>query len=202
MPTDDRLVLGVSAHYRQSEATVKRGGTMEASGTGVGVSLTWTDDSGLYVDGQLSYARFSDVALMSMGDMTVIPRGGLSWSSADMDAFDEPTRLDGAGLVTPGTNQSVRGRVGVLAELGPKNADRRLYASVDLEHEFSSKHAVMVAGTRLATEVKPTWVRLGVGGAMSLGDRDTTMLTGDAFYATAGSDNTHFGGGLSVTFRF
>ncbi len=228
VPTDERLVLGVNAHYRQSEATVRNGGTIEASGTGVGVSLTWTDDSGLYVDGQLSYARFSDVALMSnrhgmitstgkgnglafgvevgqpmsMGDMTVIPRGGLSWSSVDMDAFNEPTRLDGAGLVTPGTNQSVRGRVGVLAELGPKNADRRLYASVDLEHEFSSKHAVMVAGTRLATEVKPTWVRLGVGGAMSLGDRDTTMLTGDAFYATAGSDNTHFGGGLSVTFRF
>ncbi len=230
VPTDDRLVLGVSAHYRQSEATVKRGGTMEASGTGVGVSLTWTDDSGLYVDGQLSYTRFFDITMvsansavgaitstgggnglavgvevgqpMSMGGMTVIPRGGLSWSSVDMDAFDEPTRIDGAGRVAPDKEQSVQGRVGVLAELGSGEADRRLYASLDLEHEFSSRHAVMVAGTRLATEVKPTWVRLGVGGAMSLGGHDTTLLTGDAFYATAGSDNTDFGGGLSVTFRF
>ncbi len=228
VPTDERLVLGVSAHSRQSKATVKRGGTMEASGTGVGVSLTWTDDSGLYVDGQLSYTRFFDVALtssrngqitskgggsglalgvevgrpMSIGGMAVIPRGGLSWSSVDMDAFDEPTTIDGAGRVAPDKEQSVQGRVGVLAELGPKDADRRLYASLDLEHEFSSKHAVMVAGTRLATEVKPTWVRLGVGGAMSLGSGDTTQLTGDAFYATAGSDNTDFGGGLSVTFRF
>ncbi len=230
VPTDERLVLGVSAHYRQSEATVKNGGTMEASGTGVGVSLTWTDDSGLYVDGQLSYTRFFDITMvsansavgaitstgggsglalgvevgqpMSIGGMAVTPRGGLSWSSVDMDAFDEPTRIDGAGLVAPDKEQSVQGRVGVLAELGPKDADRRLYASLDLEHEFSSKHAVMVAGTRLETEVKPTWVRLGVGGAMSLGSGDTTMLTGDAFYATAGSDNTDFGGGLSVTFRF
>ena len=230
VPTDERLVLGVSAHYRQSEATVKRGGTMEASGTGVGVSLTWTDDSGLYVDGQLSYTRFFDITMVSangavgsitstgggsglavgvevgqpvtIGGMTVIPRGGLSWSSVDMDAFDEPARIDGAGRVTPDKEQSVQGRVGVLAELGSKDADGRLYASLDLEHEFSSKHAVMVAGTRLATEVQPTWVRLGVGGAMSLGGHDTTMLTGDAFYATAGSDNTDFGGGLSVTFRF
>ncbi len=228
VPTDDRLVLGVSAHYRQSEATVKRGGTMEVSGTGVGLSLTWTDDRGLYVDGQLSYTRFFDVALtssrqgvitskgggsglavgvevgqpMSIGGMAVTPRGGLSWSSVDMDAFDEPTTIDGAGRVAPDKEQSVQGRVGVLAELGPEDADGRLYASLDLEHEFSSKHAVMVAGTRLATEVKPTWVRLGVGGAMSLGGGDTTRLTGDAFYATAGSDNTDFGGGLSVTFHF
>ncbi len=230
VPTDERLVLGVSAHYRQSEATVKRGGTMEASGTGVGVSLTWTDDSGLYVDGQLSYTRFFDITMvsansavgaitstgggnglalgvevgqpMSMGGLTVIPRGGLSWSSVDLDAFDEPTTIDGAGRVTPDKEQSVQGRVGVLAELGPKDANGRLYASLDLEHEFSSKHAVMVAGTRLTTEVKPTWVRLGVGGVMSLGSGDTTQLTGDAFYATAGSDNADFGGGLSVTFRF
>ena len=230
VPTDERLVLGVSAHYRQSEATVKRGGTMEANGTGVGVSLTWTGDDGLYVDGQLSYTRFFDITMvsangavgaitstgggnglalgvevgqpMSMGGLTVIPRGGLSWSSVDMDAFDEPATIDGAGRVAPDKEQSVQGRVGVLAELGSGEADRRLYASLDLEHEFSSKHAVMVAGTRLATEVKPTWVRLGVGGAMSLGGHDTTLLTGDAFYATAGSDNTDFGGGLSVTFRF
>ena len=230
VPTDERLVLGMSAHHRKSEATVKRGGTMEASGTGVGVSLTWTNDSGLYVDGQLSYTRFFDITMvsansavgsitstgggsglalgvevgqpMTMGGLTVIPRGGLSWSSVDMDAFDEPTTIDGAGRVAPDKEQSVQGRVGVLAELGPKDADGRLYASLDLEHEFSSKHAVMVAGTRLATEVKPTWVRLGVGGAMSLGSGDTTQLTGDAFYATAGSDNTDFGGGLSVTFRF
>ncbi len=230
VPTDERLVLGVSAHYRQSEATVKRGGTMEASGTGVGVSLTWTDDSELYVDGQLSYTRFFDITMvsansavgsitskgggtglalgvevgqpMSMGGMTVIPRGGLSWSSVDMDAFDEPTTIDGAGRVAPDKEQSVQGRVGVLAELGSGEADGRLYASLDLEHEFSSRHAVMVAGTRLATEVKPTWVRLGVGGAMFLGSGDTTRLTGDAFYATAGSDNTDFGGGLSMTFRF
>ncbi len=230
VPTDERLVLGVSAHYRQSEATVKRGGTMEASGTGLGVSLTWTDDSGLYVDGQLSYTRFFDITMVSangaVGAITstgggnglavgvevgqpmtawglnVIPRGGLSWSSVDMDAFEEPTTIDGAGTVAPGTNDSVQGRVGVKAELGPEDADGRLYASLDLEHEFSSKHAVMVAGTRLETEVKPTWVRLGVGGAMSLDGRDTTLLTGDAFYATAGSNNTDFGGGLSVTFRF
>ncbi len=230
VPTDDRLVLGVSAHYRQSEATVKRGGTMEASGTGVGVSLTWTDDSGLYVDGQLSYTRFFDITMvsansavgsitstgggngltlgvevgrrMSVGDMIVIPRGGLSWSAVDMDALDEPARIDGAGIVAPDKEQSVQGRVGVLAELGPVDADRRLYASLDLEHEFAPEHEVMAAATKLKTEVKPTWVRVGVGGAMPLGDTDAMMLAGDVFYTTAGSNSTDFGGGLSLTLRF
>ncbi len=227
LPTDDDMVLGVSAHYRQSKATVKMGGTVEATGVGLGVSATWTDDRGLYVDGQLAYTRFSDIEVrsnsnglitsgggtglavgvevgqpMSWANMTVTPRGGLSWSSVDMDAFAEPAALPGAGTVAPDDGQSVQARVGVLAELGPADADTRLYASLDVEHEFSPKFDVMAAGTKLTTKVKPTWVRLGVGGAMPLGGTDATMLAGDAFYATAGSGNADFGGGIALNIRF
>ena len=227
LPTDDDLVLGVSAHYRQSKATVKMGGTMEATGVGLGVSATWTDDRGLYVDGQLAYTRFSDIEVrsnsngritsgggtglavgvevgqpMSWANMTVTPRGGLSWSSVDMDAFAEPDALPGAGTVAPDDGQSVQARVGVLAELGPADADTRLYASLDVEHEFSPELDVMAAGTKLTAKVKPTWVRLGVGGAMPLGGTDATMLVGDAFYATAGSGNADFGGGVALNIRF
>ncbi len=227
LPTDDDLVLGVSAHYRQSKATVTMGGTMKAKGVGLGVSATWTDDRGLYVDGQLAYTRFSDIEVrsnsnglitsgsgtglavgvevgqpMSWANMTVTPRGGLSWSSVDMDAFAEPAALPGAGTVAPDDGQSVQARVGVLAELGPADADTRLYASLDVEHEFSPELDVMAAGTRLTAKVKPTWVRLGVGGAMPLGGTDATMLAGDAFYATAGSGNADFGGGVALNIRF
>ncbi len=228
--TDASLMMGVSAHYRQGKATVRRGGTVEATGAGMGLSLTWTDDNGLYVDGQLAYTRFFDVTMvsstssvgtitstgggnglavgvevgqpMSLGDMTVTPRGGLSWSSVDLDAFDEPATIDGASRIAPSKEQSVQGRVGVLAELGPAEVDSRLYASLDLEHEFSPELAVMAGNARLMAKGKPTWVRVGVGGSMSLGGSDTMMLAGDAFYATAGSDNTDFGGGVALTFRF
>ena len=228
--TDAGLMMGVSAHYRQGKATVRRGGTVEATGAGMGLSLTWTGDNGLYVDGQLAYTRFFDVTMvsstssvgtitstgggnglavgvevgqpLSLGDMTVTPRGGLSWSSVDLDAFDEPATIDGASRIAPSKEQSVQGRVGVLAELGPTEADRRLYASLDLEHEFSPELAVMAGDARLTAKGKPTWVRVGVGGSMSLGGSDTMMLVGDAFYATAGSDNTDFGGGVALTFRF
>ncbi len=227
LPSNDDLVLGVSAHYRQSKATVKMGGTVEATGVGLGVSATWTDDRGLYVDSQLAYTRFSDIEVrsnsnglitsgggtglavgvevgqpMRWANMTVTPRGGLSWSSVDMDAFVEPAALPGAGTVAPDDGQSVQARVGVLAELGPADADTRLYASLDVEHEFSPEFDVMAAGTKLTAKVKPTWVRLGVGGAMPLGGTDATMLAGDAFYATAGSGNADFGGGVALNIRF
>ena len=139
---------------------------------------------------------------MRWANMTVTPRGGLSWSSVDMDAFAEPDALPGAGTVAPDDGQSVQARVGVLAELGPADADTRLYASLDVEHEFSPELDVMAAGTKLTTKVKPTWVRLGVGGAMPLGGTDATMLAGDAFYATAGSGNADFGGGVALNIRF
>ncbi len=228
--TDEGLMMGVSAHYRQGKATVRRGGTVEATGAGMGLSLTWTDANGLYVDGQLAYTRFFDVTMvsstssvgtitstgggnglavgvevgqpMSLGDMTVTPRGGLSWSSVDLDAFDEPATIDGASRIAPSKEQSVQGRVGVLVELGPAEADSRLYASLDLEHEFSPELEVMAGDARLTAKGKPTWVRVGVGGSMSLGGSDTMMLAGDAFYATAGSDNADFGGGVALTIRF
>ncbi len=92
--------------------------------------------------------------------------------------------------------------MGVLAELGPADADTRLYASLDVEHEFSPELDMMAAGIKLTAKVKPTWVRLGVGGAMPLGGTDATMLAGDAFYATAGSGNADFGGGVALNIRF
>ncbi len=226
---DDGLMLGMNAHWRQNKATVANTGKVEATGMGLGVSLTWTDANGLYVDGQLGYTRFSDIKMMSSdadgwitstvggsglaagievgqrmswADMTVTPRGGLSWSSVDMDAFDEPTRIAGAGRVALEKGESVQGRVGVVAEMGSADADTRLYASVDVEHEFSSEREVSAPGTRLKTEAEPTWIRAGVGGSLPLGGDDALMLAGDAFYATAGSGNTDFGGGVALTFRF
>ena len=227
VPTDDRLLLGVSTHWRQSKATVKDGGTMNVDGMGLGVSLTWTGDNGLYVDGQMSYTRFFDIEVnsngtritstgsgsgvalglevgqpMSVGGLTVTPRGGLAWSSVKMDAFVEPTSLGGTGTVSPDRAESIMARVGVQAELGPSEGASRLYGSLDLEHEFRPEFEVMAGTTPLKGEVKPTWVRAGIGGAMPLGSDGRTMLAGDAFYATAGSDNADFGGGLSLTFRF
>ena len=226
---DDGLMLGMNAHWRQNKATVANTGKVEATGMGLGVSLTWTDANGLYVDGQLGYTRFSDIEMMSSdadgritstvggsglaagievgqrmswADMTVTPRGGLSWSSVDMDAFNEPTRIAGAGRVALEKGESVQGRVGVVAEMGSADADTRLYASVDVEHEFSSEREVSAPGTRLKTEAEPTWIRAGVGGSLPLGGDDALMLAGDAFYATAGSGNTDFGGGVALTFRF
>ena len=231
VPIDDRLLLGVSGHWRQSEASMKDdGGTMDVmdvTGMGLGVSLTWTGDNELYVDGQLSYTRFFDIEMasngtmitstgsgsgvalglevgqpMSVGGLMVTPRGGLSWSSVKMDAFVEPTSLGGTGTVSPDRAESVMARVGVQAELGPRDGASRLYGSLDLEHEFRPEFEVMAGTTPLKGEVKPTWVRAGIGGAMPLGNDGRTMLAGDAFYATAGSGNADFGGGVALNIRF
>ena len=228
VPTDDALMLGMNVHHRRVKTTVKDGGTAEATGIGIGLSLTHTNDDGLYVDGQLIYTRFFGITVssessgqimsggngsgltigvevgqqMTVANMTVTPRGGLSWSSVDMDDFVEPAAIDGNGTVAPEKGESVVGRVGVLTELGPADTDARMYASLDLEHEFSPELEVIASGVKLKTEVEPTWVRVGLGGSVPLGSTGTTILVGEAYYATAGSGNTEFGGGVTLDIRF
>ncbi len=232
-PLDDRLTLGVSAHHRQGEATVKHGGKIKASGTGLGLSAAYTGENGLYVDGQLSWTRFGGIELnsdargkiasdrsgtgyaasfeagkrMVRDSMTLTPRGGFVLSSVNMDDFDD-VKVKGAGKVSLGDAQSFRGRLGVLAEktgLGggaQEDGNGRAFASLDVEHEFSPERSITASGTALASEVKATWFRLGAGGAINVGGTGAVTLSGEAFYATAGSGNAGLGGTLTLGVRF
>ena len=229
VPTStEGLMLGVSAHYRDGEADVERGGRIDASGFGFGVSATYRAEEGLYVDGQVSYTRFDDIDLgsdargrlasgldadgyavglevgrrMEMAERNVVltPRGGLAWSSVDVDGFDD-VKVEGyAGdrRVSFGSEDSFQGRVGVLAE----SVDGRMYASLDVEHEFSEDRDVTASGARLDSEAEATWARLGLGFRAELDETGEAVLSGQGFYALADGDNRDYGASVALRARF
>ncbi len=227
-PSDQNLRLGVSAYHRKSEAKVKNGGSVKASGTGVSLSATHGGDGGFFLDGRLSYTGFSGIELtsdtegmirsgvsgsgfaagfeagkpMELQGVRVTPRGGFTYSSVKTDAFDDLEGVPGRGKVELGNAESMKVRLGALAETGGGGEDRdlRVYGSLDLEHELAPEREVTASGTKLMAEVKPTWVRLGAGGMLKLAD--DTALSGEAYYATAGGGNSDFGGSIGLNFRF
>ncbi len=223
VPTDaPGLTLGVSAHYRDGEADVERGGKIDASGMGVGFSATWRGEDGWYADGELSYTRFEDIDLssdargmvksgldgdghaigvevgkrMEMDGMVLIPRGGLTWSSVDIDDFADVSGVPGSGRVEFSSEDSLKARIGALLENGPT------YASLEVEHEFSEDRAVMASGSRLESEAESTWARVGVGGVMTLDAKGESTLSGEAHYAASGGDNHDYGVGVLLKVRF
>ncbi len=231
-PAGEELTVGVSAHHRRGKATVKHGGTVKASGTGVGASATYGSADAVYFRGWVSYSRFSGIELMSSDDMpgsgnlsrsdvsgsglalgveagtrtelegmTLTPRGGFVFSSVDIDGFSDLEGVAGSGRVS-GSGRSFKGRLGVTAEVGEVAAGATVYASLDAEHDFSAKRDVTASGTKLSSKPKATWGRLGLGGELSLSDDGGTMLSGEAYYATAAGGNSEFGGGLTLGFRF
>ncbi len=50
-PAGEELTVGVSAHHRQGKARLKHGGTVKASGTGVGASVTYGSADAVYFRG-------------------------------------------------------------------------------------------------------------------------------------------------------
>ena len=233
----ERLLLGVSLHARQGEATVEHGGTIDVSGFGGGVSATYRDAAGVYLDGRFSYTYFDDVDLTSrtrgavqsdlsghgyalgleagkrlgwegLAHVALTPRARVVWSTVKLEDFADLAGVAGSGRVALETATSLKGGLGLLAETAFGGATLedwtghggRLFASLDVEHEFAVDREMRASGTALASEVRATWGRVGLGGALIWTEGLT--LSGEGFYATAGSDNTDFGGSLTLTFRF
>ena len=144
---------------------------------------------------------------MAMGeDLVVTPRVALVWSKVKVDDFTDTVGDDGARVSVEDAH-SARGRLGVLVEMEAGMGERsgRLFGSLDVEQEFSDETQVNVGATSLTenvlkTEVRPTTLRLGVGGVLGLGE--DMMLRGTAGYETSGSGTSGYGGGLELNLRF
>ena len=219
-------VLGLSAHGFRGSAKTAPSGTAKLSGVGFGVYAAATFDDEVYIDAQAAStwydvdvdtpnARKDDAkgrghaAALELGrrvavsdDMTVVPRAALLWSSATLGSFEEAMK-DDAG--TPGATVSVRGANGLAARIGmgveSTVADgARLFGSLDVSQELSSKTEAMVSGTTLRSSARRTSVEAGIGGRIDLGDG--AALQGSATYALGGRGNNEFGGGLSLDVSF
>ena len=218
--------VGVSMHVLRGKAEMAGGGEAELDGTGAGLSATWLVGD-LYVDVQAGatwydakldpatgsgrlvnevdgrgYALGLDVGnrMVMGGDLVVTPRAGLAWSKVDLDDFMD--EVGSGAKVSVRDARSTKGRVGVMVDtaVGSEDAPGRVFGSVDVEHEFSDETSVDVSGNLLETTVKPTGVRLGLGGTFSLGE--DVVLRARADYTTSGGDTSEYGGGLELNLRF
>ena len=67
---------------------------------------------------------------------------------------------------------------------------------------ISPTREVEASGAALSSTMKSTWERLGLDGLLPLGAKGSSMLEGEAFYATAGDGNMDYGADLSLGYRF
>ena len=222
--------VGVSVHALRGKAEMGGVGEVELDGMGGGLSATWLAgdlyvdaqavvtlydvDVESYTHGRMSkkdvygagYGLGVDVGRrMAVGGMMVTPRAGVEWSKVDLDDFVDMERAgspEARARVSVEEADSVKGRVGVMmeTEVGSGETWGRLFASLDVEREFSDETEVKVGGELLKTEVRPTALRLGLGGAFAV-DEDV-VVRATAGFRTSGSGTSGYGGGLELQVRF
>ncbi len=215
--------LGVSMHGMQGSAELSGAGEVELSGMGMGVSAT-VMAGGVYIDAQAQATWFDLELSSSMGrtlkdgvdglgyalgvevgrplamgrSLSLVPRVGLAWSQVSLDDFTDEV-LNGV-RVSVEDAESLMGRLGVGLE-ADAGGGLRLFASVDATQEFSEETEARVSGTQLKASSETTGLRAGLGGVHSWGE-GRYALQGSASYTSGGSDNSAFGGGLSLSVRF
>ncbi len=217
--------IGASLHHRRGTAKVTEGGDVELYGTGAGVSGTWTREED-YLDVQAAMTWYeADLTSSSRGvlrkdlsghghalgveagrrmalehlpaGVVLTPRVGLVHSRVSMDAFSDAT----GARVSVDDARSLRGRAGVDVETKPGGAaGSRVFASVEVEHEFSTDRKVRVSETELESEAEATWLRLGLNGVHTWEEGRYTVQ-GGVGYATSGGSH-ELGGGVSLNLRF
>ena len=220
--------VGVSVHALGGKAEMREVGEVELDGMGGGLSATWLVGE-FYVDAQAAVTWYdvdveSDVfgkmpkkdvhgagyglgvdvgRRMSVGGMMVTPRAGVEWSKVALEDFMDMERAGGSrARVSVEEAGSVKGRLGMMveAEMGSGESSGRLFASLDVEQEFSAETEVEVGGQMLKTEVRPTAVRVGLGGEFAVAEDVVVRAT--AGYRTSGSGTSGYGGGLELQVRF
>ena len=222
--------VGVSVHALGGKAEMGGVGDVELDGMGGGLSATWlagefyvdaqaavtlydvdveSDMFGKMPKKDVHGAGYGlgvDVGRrMAVGGMSVTPRAGVEWSKVDLDEFVDMEREDSPearARVSVEEADSVKGRVGVMveAEMGSGETSGRLFASLDVEQEFSEETEVQVGRELLKTEVRPTAVRVGLGGAFAVAEDVVVRATGG--FRTSGSGTSGYGGGLELQMRF
>ena len=217
-------LFGVSLHHRRGSADVSKGGKVELSGHGVGVSGAW-GKGGVYVDVQAEATWYEadftsslrgvlkqDVSATGYAlgveagrritsgwaGMVLTPRAGLVHSRVFVGGF-----TDAVGTrVSVEDGGSLKGRAGMVVEVKSKWWARgsRVFGSVDVERELSKDRKVRVSGTELRSEADATWLRFGLNGSHAL-DGGRWTVAGRVGWATSGGSD-ELGGGLHLKMRF
>ncbi|RLP28372.1 autotransporter outer membrane beta-barrel domain-containing protein [Mesorhizobium sp. YM1C-6-2] len=185
------LVGGFNAQYGRIDADISSdlgSGDNSTDSYGVGATLTWYGNDGIYVDGQASVARLSsDLSADGVGELadgndgvgyafsieagrkvpvggswSVTPQAQLAYTSVDFDDFTDPF----GATVSIDNGDSLKGRIGLALDYdaGAGTDRSHVYGIANLTYDFLDGTAVDVAGVNVAFEPDSFGAELGLGG--------------------------------------
>lgn len=219
-----RLIGGLTMHYVRGAAqstsaydTSQGGGEIRASGYGLGGTLTWYGDNGIYLDGQAQVTRYnSDLSIaggtrslthgndatgyalsleggkrIAVGvDWSFVPQLQLTWSDVSFDSFNDAF----GARVSLNRGGSLQGRVGFSLEHQTSwyNADglinrSQLYGIANLYYEFLEGTKVTVSDTQFRSDNDRLWGGIGFGGAYNW-NNDRYSIYGEGLLNTSLAD--------------
>ena len=208
-----RLMGGFTVQQGMSSAHVQSvwgNGKLDTNGHGIGGTLTWYGNSGLYVDGQAQVNWFDTDIQSSLagamkdgddvvgygvsietgkrfaagGPWSITPQAQLAYTHADFNFVD-----NFGASVSAEDGDSLLGRLGIALDYriaaGPARSN--IYGIANLYYEFLEGTSVDVGGKRFRSEPDQLWGGLGLGGSYSW-SADKYALFGEVSVNT-GLDN-------------
>lgn len=222
------LFGGLSLHYAGSQSAVTSphgDGVISTNGSGLGGTLTWYGDDGLYADGQAQLSWYgsdltsttADLSLVrgnggfgssfsaELGkrialadDLTLTPQAQLIYSTADFHDF---TDAFGAP-VTLEKAESLRARVGISLDkqaawqaANGTTSRSHIYGGVNLYQELLGASRIKIEDTDFDQQNERTWAGLELGASLELEDGKYTVF--GAVAANTGLEN--FGKSYDLT---
>lgn len=223
----NKLIGGVTAHYGTSDSQVESffgDGNIDSRGYGAGLTLTWLQENGFYVDSQASATWYktdidsdeTDARLTSDNDgfgyafsvesgkqlelnktLTLTPQAQLIYSRVDFDSLTDEFNT----RTSLDSADSLRSRIGVSLDhdsrwLDDTNKIRRshVYAISNLYYEFLDGTQVDVADVKFKNRPERLWTGLGVGGSYNWNE-DKLSLYGEV---SVDSSVNNFGDSTAV----
>lgn len=190
----DRLVAGLTAYYGEADTRVGSvfgNGRIKTDSIGVGATLTWYGQNGLYADGQAQLSWYSsDLDSDVLGTLkqdnggdgqafsleigkrvgigsqfSVTPQIQTVYSNVRFNLFADPREA----LVASDKGDSLKTRWGVsLDHEGEWNGGlSHVYAVANLSYEWLDGTRVRVSGTPLDYANDRTWAEIGLGASVS-----------------------------------
>ncbi|MND77399.1 Outer membrane protein IcsA autotransporter precursor [compost metagenome] len=185
-----RLIAGVTAHYAEANSQIRSlfgNGVLETNGYGVGATLSWQGQAGLYLDSQAQVSWYqSDLESTVLGRLvtgnggqgeafsveagqrlpltdkvSITPQAQLLYSNVRFDGFADAADAE----VSLDRGESLKTRLGLSLDQHEawEGGRGHVYAVANLSYEWMDPSRVDVSGASFEHANERLWGEVGIG---------------------------------------